>query len=40
MNDSSRIADRYHHLMQEDLINAIYQDRAMGTCSHTAFLHR
>jgi O-methyltransferase len=37
MNDSSAVMDRYLHLMQEVLINAIYQDRAMDPWSHPVF---
>jgi O-methyltransferase len=37
MNDSSQILDRYLDLMQEVLINAIYQDRAMDPWSQPVF---
>jgi hypothetical protein len=37
MNESSAIADRYLQLMQEILINAIYQDRAMDPWSQPVF---
>ena len=37
MNESSTIADRYLQLMQEVLINAIYQDRAMDPWSQPVF---
>jgi O-methyltransferase len=37
MNDSAAIVDRYLDLMQEVLINAIYQDRAMDPWSQPVF---
>ena len=37
MNESPAIVDRYLHLMQEVLINAIYQDRAIDPWSHPVF---
>jgi O-methyltransferase len=37
MNESPAIVDRYLHMMQEVLINAIYQDRAMDPWSQPVF---
>ena len=37
MNESSALIDRYLQLMQEVLINAIYQDRAMDPWSQPVF---
>jgi O-methyltransferase len=34
MNDPSAVGDRYLHMMEEVLINAIYLDRAMDPWSH------
>jgi O-methyltransferase len=37
MNETSTAIDRYLHLMQEILINSIYQDRAMDPWSQPVF---
>ena len=37
MSQSHAIVDRYLHLMQEMLINSIYQDRAIDPWSHPTF---